>query len=63
MRRSTSPSTRCTSGRAFASTTVTISQGDRLCTRSLVLLTADEPDFIRHADPAPAVASPGDDEC
>ena len=40
-------------GRAFASSTVTISQGDRLCTRSLVLLTADEPDFIRHADPAP----------
>ena len=45
-------------GRAFASTTVTISQGDRLCTRSLVLLTADEPDLIRHADPAPAVAPP-----
>jgi acyl-CoA thioesterase len=48
-------------GRAFASTTVTISQGDRLCTRSLLLLTAEEPDLIRHADPAPAVASPGDD--
>ena len=32
---------------------VTISQGDRLCARSLVLLSADEPDFIRHADPAP----------
>ena len=32
------------SGRAFASSTVTISQGDRLCTRSTVLLTADEPD-------------------
>ena len=37
-------------GRAFASSTVTISQGDRLCTRSLVLFTADEPDFIHHAD-------------
>lgn len=48
-------------GRAFASTTVTISQGDRLCTRSLVLLTAEEPDLIRHADPAPGVAAPGDD--
>jgi len=48
------------SGRAFASSTVTISQGDRLCTRSLVLLTADEPDFIRHADPMPVV--PGPDE-
>ena len=45
-------------GRAFASSTVTISQGDRLCTRSLVLLTADEPDFIRHADPAPTVPPP-----
>lgn len=47
-------------GRAFASSTVTISQGDRLCTRSLLLLTADEPDLIRHADPAPAVAPPDD---
>jgi acyl-CoA thioesterase II len=44
-------------GRAFASSTVTISQGDRLCARSLVLLSAEEPDFIRHADPAPT--SPG----
>jgi acyl-CoA thioesterase-2 len=48
------------SGRAFASSTVTISQGDRLCTRSLVLLSADEPDFIRHADPAPPAPSPHD---
>lgn len=46
-------------GRAFASSTVTISQGDRLCARSLVLLSADEPDFIRHADAAPASSSPG----
>jgi acyl-CoA thioesterase len=45
-------------GRAFASSTVTISQGDRLCTRSLVLLTADEPDFIRHADPMPDAPGP-----
>jgi acyl-CoA thioesterase-2 len=44
-------------GRAFASSTVSLSQGDRLCARSLVLLSADEPDFIRHADPAPT--SPG----
>jgi acyl-CoA thioesterase-2 len=49
---------RMQSGRAFASSTVTISQGDRLCTRSLVLLSADEPDFIHHADPAPSVAGP-----
>jgi len=46
------------SGRAFASSTVTIGQGDRLCARSLVLLTADEPDFIRHADPFPGTPSP-----
>jgi acyl-CoA thioesterase II len=45
-------------GRTFASSTVTISQGDRLCTRSIVLLSADEPDLIRHAHPMPAVASP-----
>ena len=48
------------SGRAFASSTVTISQGERLCTRSLVLMSAEEPDLIRHADPAPAVGSPED---
>jgi acyl-CoA thioesterase II len=48
-------------GRAFASSTVTISQGDRLCARSSVLLSADEPDFIRHADPAPA--PPGPEGC
>jgi acyl-CoA thioesterase len=46
------------SGRAFASSAVTISQGDRLCTRSVVLLTADEPDFISHADPAPKLDPP-----
>ncbi|MCU1452065.1 MAG: Acyl-CoA thioesterase [Acidimicrobiales bacterium] len=43
-------------GRSFASSTVTISQGDRLCTRSIVLLSADEPDLIRHGD-APARSS------
>jgi acyl-CoA thioesterase len=37
-------------GRTFASATVTISQGDRVCTRSTVLAHADEPDLIRHAD-------------
>jgi acyl-CoA thioesterase-2 len=45
-------------GRAFASSTVTIRQGDRLCTRSLVLLSADEPDLIRHATAMPAVDPP-----
>src|SRR3954468_6967157 len=47
------------SGRAMASCTVTISQGERLCARSQVLLSADEPDFIRHADGAPPTAGPG----
>ncbi len=46
------------SGRVFASTTVTIGQGERVCTRAQVLLTADEPDFIRHADVAPEVPPP-----
>jgi acyl-CoA thioesterase II len=45
-------------GRSFASSTVTISQGERLCARSSVLLSADEPDFIRHADTGPALAVP-----
>jgi acyl-CoA thioesterase-2 len=50
-------------GRAMASSTVTISQGDRLCTRSIVLLSADEPDLIRHADESPDyLAPPGADE-
>jgi acyl-CoA thioesterase len=48
-------------GRSFASSSVTITQGDGLCARSLVLLSADEPDFIRHADASPRV--PGPDEC
>lgn len=46
------------SGRSFSSSTVTMTQGDRLCARSLVLLSADEPDFIRHSDPAPAAVTP-----
>ena len=48
------------SGRAMASSTVTIGQGDRLCARSQVLSSADEPDFIRHADAAPSVQRPGE---
>jgi acyl-CoA thioesterase len=47
-------------GRAFGSSTVTIRQGDRLCTRSLLLLSAQEDDLIRHADPMPDVGSPED---
>jgi acyl-CoA thioesterase-2 len=45
-------------GRAMASSTVTISQGDRICTRSMVLMSADEPDLIRHLEPAPPVTRP-----
>lgn len=45
-------------GRSLASSSVTVSQGDRLCTRSTVLLTADEPEIIRHGDLAPVVAGP-----
>lgn len=45
-------------GRAFGSSTVTIRQGDRLCTRSIVLLSADEDDLMRHADPMPALDPP-----
>jgi acyl-CoA thioesterase II len=49
------------SGRTFGSSTVTITQGDRLITRSIVLLSAFEPDVIRHADSSPAVeAAPTD---
>ena len=47
-------------GRSVASSTVTISQGDRLCTRSLVLLSADEPDVIRHADEPRSTSRPED---
>ena len=47
-------------GRSVASSTVTISQGDQLCTRSLALLSADEPDVIRHADTPRSVMSPDD---
>ncbi len=47
-------------GRALASATVTVRQGERLCTRSLVLLSAVEPDLIRHATPSPGVGLPED---
>lgn len=47
-------------GRALASATVTVRQGERLCARSLVLLSAVEPDLIRHADAPPAVGPPAD---
>jgi acyl-CoA thioesterase II len=50
-------------GRTFGSVTVTISQGERLCTRSLLLLHTPEPDVIRHGEPMPEVAAPEDTSC
>lgn len=47
-------------GRTLASSTVTISQDQRICTRSMVLLSADEQDIIRHAD-RPATTSDPDE--
>ncbi len=45
-------------GRALASAAVTVRQGERLCTRSLVLLSAVEPDLIRHGVDVPPVGEP-----
>lgn len=45
-------------GRSIATSTVTIRQDGRICTRSMLLLSADEPDLIRHAEPGPALAPP-----
>ena len=45
-------------GRAFASLTVSLHQGDRLCARALVLLDAAEPDLIRHGAAMPTVPAP-----
>ena len=47
-------------GRALASATVTVRQDERLCTRSLVLLSAVEPDLIRHGVDFPEVTAPED---
>jgi len=48
-------------GRTFGSDTVTCLQGGRIMARGVVLTTADEPDFIRHAAVAPP-AVPGPDD-
>jgi acyl-CoA thioesterase-2 len=48
-------------GRTLATSSVTISQGDRLCVRAVLLLTVDEPDVMRHADAAPAGFAPPSD--
>jgi len=46
------------SGRLYASTTVSVSQGDRLCARALVLLDAADVELARHAAPFPDVGGP-----
>ena len=45
-------------GRTFASDTVTLWQGDRLCARALVLLHVDEPDLLHHGPEMPSVPGP-----
>lgn len=47
-------------GRAVASATVTVRQGDRLCARSLALMNAADPDLIRYGSAPPDVGSPED---
>jgi acyl-CoA thioesterase II len=47
-------------GRAFASTTVTVRQEGRVCTRSLALLHAPDDDLIRYAGEPPEAGSPDD---
>jgi acyl-CoA thioesterase II len=50
-------------GRTWASQVITAWQGDRLLSRSMVLLTSDEPDLIAHQiDPPPGVPGPDDAE-
>jgi len=45
-------------GRALASASITIRQGDRVCTRSTMLLHTPDPDLIRHQPTKPDVAGP-----
>jgi acyl-CoA thioesterase-2 len=47
-------------GRAFASATVALWQDGRECARAMALLSAPEPDLIRHAVPMPDVGGPDD---
>lgn len=46
------------SGRTWASDSVTALQGDRLLSRALVLMHADEPDLMRHGAQMPKVPRP-----
>ena len=45
-------------GRSLGSATITITQGDTLCSRAIALLSAAEPDLIRHADRPASLSSP-----
>jgi len=47
-------------GRTFASASVSVTQGERLCSRSLVLLHAPDPDLITYQTDRPAAMSPED---
>ncbi len=48
------------SGRAWGSDTITVTQGDRLLSRGLVLLNTIEPDLMRHGPAMPDVPGPDD---
>jgi len=48
------------SGRAWGSDTITVTQGERLLSRGLVLLNTVEPDLMRHGSSMPDVPRPGD---
>lgn len=50
--------TRLSAGRTMASNSVTISQNGKVVAQSTVLLSVDEPDFIRHTDSRPALEPP-----
>lgn len=47
-------------GRSFSSASITFAQGDRLCARSQALLSAPDPDLIRHQVDAPDAGAPGE---
>lgn len=47
-------------GRTFASASTSLWQNGKERARALVLLTAEEPDIIRHASPMPEVSRPDD---
>jgi acyl-CoA thioesterase-2 len=48
------------SGRAWGSDTITVTQGERLLSRGLVLLNTIEPDLMRHASSMPDLPRPND---